>query len=167
MTILKNQPWYREPWPWFLILLPMTAVVASMISIWLAVKSADGLVEDDYYKQGIGINKILDRDQAAQNLHLGANLAIDGTGKILTVKFTGNLSAMPKTLLLSLLHPTQAGHDQHISLQKSAQGVYIAASPSLGNVRWRVILEAPQGGWRLTGQWFAGKQTIGMGEAEK
>ena len=69
MTIVKNQPWYREPWPWFLILLPMSAVVASMITIWLAVKSADGLVEDDYYKQGIGINKILDRDQAAENLH--------------------------------------------------------------------------------------------------
>jgi uncharacterized protein len=167
MTIVKNQPWYREPWPWFLILLPMSAVVASMITIWLAVKSADGLVEDDYYKQGIGINKILDRDQAAENLHLGANLAIDGTGKILTVKFTGNLKTMPETLLLSLLHPTQAGHDQRITLQKRSAGVYIAASPSLSNVRWRVILEAPQGGWRLAGQWFAGKQIISLGEAEK
>ena len=167
MAILKSPPWYREPWPWILIMLPMSAVVASLITLWLAIKSADGLVEDDYYKQGIGINKILRRDQAAQALHLGATLSLDRDGKSLMVRFTGKLDAMPDTLQLSLLHPTQAHRDLHFTLQEGAKGNYSAVVPDLNNSRWRVILEAPEGGWRLTGPWLAGRQTIHLGEVEK
>lgn len=167
MSIMKSQPWYREPWPWILITLPMTAVVASMITIWLAIKSADGLVEDDYYKQGIGINKTLHRDQAAQDLHLGAYLSLGSDGRTISVNLSGKLAGMPDTLQLSLLHPTQAHRDLHISLQEGAKGRYSALVPNMRNGRWDIVLEAPQGDWRLTGRWLAGQQIIHLGAAEK
>lgn len=45
-------PWYRQFWPWFIIALPTSAVIASFISLWLAVSHPDQLiVSDDEYQQ--------------------------------------------------------------------------------------------------------------------
>jgi hypothetical protein len=48
----QNLPWYRQFWPWFIIALPASAVIASFISLWLAVSNPDHLVvnEDEYQK---------------------------------------------------------------------------------------------------------------------
>ena len=53
--------WYREPWPWLLMAGPLVVVAASLASAWIAVKSDDGVVADDYYKQGLAINRKLPR----------------------------------------------------------------------------------------------------------
>ena len=55
-------PWYREPWPWLLMAGPVTVIIAGGFTAWLAVTSSDGLVADDYYKQGLAINQTLERD---------------------------------------------------------------------------------------------------------
>jgi len=48
----QNLPWYRQFWPWFIIALPTSAVIASFISLWLAVSNPDHLVVDeDEYQQ--------------------------------------------------------------------------------------------------------------------
>jgi len=43
-------PWYRQFWPWFIIALPASAVIASFISLWLAISNPDHLIvtEDEY-----------------------------------------------------------------------------------------------------------------------
>ena len=45
-----DTPWYRQFWPWFIIALPACAVIASFITLWLAVSRPDYLVvdEDEY-----------------------------------------------------------------------------------------------------------------------
>jgi len=166
MQNTKSLVWYREPWPWILMLLPLSAVVASMTSLWLALKSDDGLVTDDYYKDGMSINKTLDRDLAAQALDLRAELQLEG--QALHVKLSGKLTPLPETLQLSLAHPTHSGHDQRITLRQTAPGLYSTnALPSLNGVRWHVLLEAPQADWRLIGHWPAGEQIIHLGESKK
>jgi len=40
------RPWYREPWPWVLIAIPLLTVIASAITFWLAVSRPDYLVLD-------------------------------------------------------------------------------------------------------------------------
>ena len=48
----QNLPWYRQFWPWFIIALPASAVIASFISLWLAVSNPDHLVvTDNEYRQ--------------------------------------------------------------------------------------------------------------------
>ncbi len=45
-------PWYGQFWPWFIIALPAAAVIASFISLWLAISHPDQLVvSEDEYKQ--------------------------------------------------------------------------------------------------------------------
>ena len=42
--------WYREPWPWVLIAIPLLTVIASAVTFWLAVSRPDYLVlEPDEY----------------------------------------------------------------------------------------------------------------------
>ena len=55
-------PWYRQFWPWAIISIPATTVVACAIMITLAILSDDGLVSDDYYREGLAINKRLNAD---------------------------------------------------------------------------------------------------------
>ena len=44
------EPWYKQFWPWFIIALPASAVIASFITLWLAVSNPVQLVvsEDEY-----------------------------------------------------------------------------------------------------------------------
>ena len=51
--ITPGQPWYREPWPWIIIGLLGSVVVASMITFWIAASNPDGLVVDDAEYQEI------------------------------------------------------------------------------------------------------------------
>jgi len=46
-----RQPWYKEPWPWLLMLGPFVVVIAGLATAWLAGKSYDGFVTADYYKK--------------------------------------------------------------------------------------------------------------------
>jgi len=50
-------PWYRQFWPWFIIALPATAVVASFVTLWLAISRPDYIVidEDDYQRLKSGL----------------------------------------------------------------------------------------------------------------
>lgn len=36
-----SRPWYRQFWPWFLILLPATSVVFSFATLYIALRDAD------------------------------------------------------------------------------------------------------------------------------
>ena len=48
----QNLPWYRQFWPWFIIALPASAVIASFITLWLAISNPDHLiVTDNEYRQ--------------------------------------------------------------------------------------------------------------------
>lgn len=43
----EARPWYREPWPWFVIGLLGAAITASLVTVWLAVTNPDLLVVED------------------------------------------------------------------------------------------------------------------------
>jgi hypothetical protein len=40
-------PWYKQFWPWFIIALPASAVIASFFTLWLAISNPDYLVVDE------------------------------------------------------------------------------------------------------------------------
>ena len=45
-------PWFKQFWPWFIIALPASVVIASFYTLWLAVSNPDYLVVDeDEYQQ--------------------------------------------------------------------------------------------------------------------
>jgi hypothetical protein len=143
----RAQPWYREPWPWILMAGPALVVVAACYTAWLAVRSDDGLVVDDYYKQGLAINQTLGRSQAAERLGITADVRlIEGRVQV-------RLGAVRSgSLTLLFAHPTLAGMDQMVKLSLVQPGVYEGQLLPLRSGRWHVVLE--QRDWRLTGDWM-------------
>jgi hypothetical protein len=47
------RPWYREPWPWVLIAIPVLTIIACGITLWLALANPDYLVVDDDQYQAV------------------------------------------------------------------------------------------------------------------
>jgi len=144
---MQAQPWYREPWPWILMAGPAIVVVAGFVTAWLAVRSDDGLVADDYYKQGLAINQTLGRSDAAERLGAQAELRlVDGRVRV----FLEN-APVRGTLALRLVHPTRSGMDQSVAMAMLRPGEYEGQLQALLPGRWHVVLEDRD--WRLAGDW--------------
>ncbi len=148
ILLSQKREWFREPWVWLLIALPASAVLGGMVTIWIAVKSDDGLVVDDYYKRGLEINKQLDRDKAIDTYDLVAKLHTLEGQKIIQIELIANEKFIaPNSLKLSFLHPTIKGHDQILEFQHLGNGFYEGIMPDLINGNWYLQLEADD--WRL------------------
>lgn len=152
-----NGPWYRQRWPWLLMLPPAVAIVAGAVTIWLAVVTADGLVEDDYYKQGLGVNQRIARDEAAKRLGVGADLMLSADGRSLRAVMSAR-EALPAELEVKLTHPTRKGYDQQAVLRRQDDGLYAASFEQAINGRRIVTIEPNVGDWRLVGEWDSSSQ---------
>lgn len=144
-----SKPWYREPWPWFLISLPATAVIAGVTTVWIAYQSADGLVVGDYYKAGLAINQTLERDDAARAMALTASLELEDGGLAMTL--AGRLQTYPDQLSLTLAHPTRQGMDQTLTLNHAGGGQYRSLMPSMPAGKWHAQLTDTAATWRMSG----------------
>jgi hypothetical protein len=139
-----NKPWYRQLWPWLIISGPAAVLVAGAATIWIAFASADGLVVEDYYKQGLAINKVLAREDAAARLGISADMKIEGESLSIVLK-----GDQPEALFVHLAHATRAGLDQRLRLAREGGGRYAAQLPPLAPGRWRVVIEDPRATWRI------------------
>lgn len=154
MAIQKDsRPWHKEPWPWILMAGPAIVVVAGVITLWLAITSNDGLVTDDYYKQGLAVNQSLDRQRQAANLGLYADLMRSGTSLRLLLRSEDLAMTLPKELTLKLAHPTRSGQDQLVQMKAEGQGFYSGQLSTDIVGRWLLSIEDPAGKWRLHGDW--------------
>lgn len=140
-------PWFRQFWPWALIALPLAAVIGCLITITLALQDTDGLVVDDYYKQGLAINQTLERDRKALEAGITAQATLDATGLRLQLHSTN--TAPPELITLRFLHATRANQDVELNLRHIGDGVYQSALPALTAGRWHVQLESDT--WRVVG----------------
>jgi len=141
------EPWYRHRWPWILIAGPGIVVVAAFVTLWLAIRSDDGLVADDYYKQGLGINRTLARAERAGTLGIVADVAFAEDGTVAARLDGAAPLAPPPRLQLTLVRPTHAGGDVAIALVRGADGRYTGRIPPLAPGRWQVVVETEE--WRL------------------
>jgi hypothetical protein len=146
--IQEEKPWYRENYVWLLISFPATAVIAGIITAVLAVKTDDGLVVDDYYKEGLAINRKLERDRLAAEYGLTANLqyAKDNESVRLIIG-SNNDFVYPEKLKVSFLNASKAGVDKEEILTRSGKNTYLGSNPLLGKGKWHVLIE--DNDWRL------------------
>lgn len=157
--------WYKQFWPWFLIFLPMTAVVASITTIIIANKTTDALVVDDYYKAGLAINQTLDRIALAKKYNIAASVHYANT--LLTITLTTDNAetlTTSDTLILRLIHPTLRNKDVSVKLKYAGKGKYIGQLPQQEKTslmtNWYVQLEPAtnnktsnlKNSWRINGK---------------
>lgn len=140
-----RKPWYREPWPWLIMAGPAAVVVAGVATAVIAFRGADGLVADDYYKQGLGINREIARDQAALGMGLAGEVNLASGVARVRLRSTATL---PDRLTLRLAHPSRAAEDRLVYPARKAEGLWEAPLPPLPAGRWLAIVETAQ--WRVS-----------------
>jgi hypothetical protein len=61
----SSGPWWKFGHMWLVVGGPLVVVVASFITLYLAITRPDPVVSEDYYQQGIHINERLEAEAAA------------------------------------------------------------------------------------------------------
>jgi hypothetical protein len=115
ITVLADEqslPWYQYRWPWVLLAIPMSAVAFGIVMISTALIYPDDLVVDNYYKEGMAINRTLLMDANAVALGITAVIEVSSSGMI-TLALAGASDAV---VTASLFHVTDRAKDQFVVL---------------------------------------------------
>jgi len=150
MPTVVVRPWYREPWPWILMIGPFIVVVAGIYTAWLAVSTNDGLVTDDYYKKGLAANQTIARSEQAAKLGVVAGVRIVDDKLSVRLQAQAANFEKPVALLVTISHPTRAGLDQSRMLV-AREDVYAGEFHLPASGHWLVMVEDERKTWRLMG----------------
>lgn len=148
MTRQESRQWYREPFVWLVVGIPGVTVIAGFITLVLAIISYDGLVVDDYYKKGLEINRVIERDRIAQELEIAVDIALSSDHQSVRIYLHGNESfKQPKTLTVNFYHATRSGFDRIYQLKRKEGGMYTVEELGLVPGKWHV--EMVSDNWRV------------------
>ena len=157
MAHAQQAPWYRHRWPWLLMLGPLAAVLGGIATVYFAVTTNDGLVVDDYYKQGLAINKTLERGWRAGDLGLVAHVRV--ARETVTIQLDAKDPAtLPEAIKLKLIHQGRAGMDRRLDAVL-ANGAYEVSILGLPPGHWQFDIEDAAGSWRLAATMALPEQT--------
>lgn len=59
-TVQSALPWWKFGHVWLVLAGPAIVIVAGFYTLYLAVRTPDPVVSEDYYRQGLEINKTLE-----------------------------------------------------------------------------------------------------------
>ena len=159
---VASRPWHREPWPWILMAGPAIVVVAGIVTTVLAVTSSDGMVADDYYKQGLTINRVIERDARAKALGIAAQVTFNEERDGVRVMLASN-APLPASLKLKII-AARRDADQAIGLRHAGAALYEGRLTPPRGTHWRLALEDAEGTWRVTGEYKSGSITLGTAD---
>lgn len=143
---------------------PALVIVAGIATAFLAVMGEDGLVAGDYYRQGLSINRTLGREERARVLGVTAVVQLAASRDRIRVAIGGRTSGAA-TIRLSLVHATRPGQDQSVLLVAMPDGSFEGRLRQIGSGPWRAILDDERSGWRLSGEWPAGRERFELSAA--
>ncbi len=136
---------------WMVIFFPSLAVVGGITTIIIALNTEDGLVVDDYYKQGLQINQVINHDEMARQLGLRAFVDINAkSGQMLvSLSAEGDLK-LREEITFKLIHRTRSGQDQITTLSRVKDSADYRGylKPPIIEGRWTIQISA-ENEWRL------------------
>jgi hypothetical protein len=174
-----RRPWYREFWPWLLMLPPALSVVGGVAMLFLAIETPSALVVDDYARIEELTSERFDRDREALRLGLTAELEIEREAGHVELFLAAPPSyELPDVLILVLRHATNPAADLELSLAREgdrfgsdaghfgadagrpgAEAEHFGADAELDTGIYYVELMDPERTWRLSAgaRWLDGR----------
>ncbi len=142
-------PWYQQFWPWFIISLPASAVIAGITTVYIAVKNDDSLVVDNYYKEGLAINQVLTKQRVAHELGVTAVMDFNALTSELKIHIPTGLTQTDKVLKVRLVHVTQAEKDRVLLLKRNDLNDFVIQVDDIHEGWWNVFIESMSGNWQI------------------
>ena len=138
-------PWYKQFWPWFIISIPVSSMLVAVVQVSYALNSPNDMVVDNYYKEGLGINTVLDKRNLATELNISASIVVDNTtGEvILTTK-----NAQEPVLSLNFYNSAISNKDFTLELSRIADNQYRGNLDKSISGIWNLYLESAIG-WQI------------------
>ncbi|MFV0446892.1 MAG: FixH family protein [Vibrio sp.] len=144
------KPWYKQFWPWFLIILPLTVVVWTIATVIVFSNNSVSLVTEDYYKKGKGINVDLSKIHVAKDLAL--NAVVYSQGNDIVIEFDkGKLEHYP-AIQAMFAHRTLPDRDFIQLITADAKGHYKISRDSEMQGPWFIELTPHNGEWLVQGR---------------
>lgn len=158
-----TQPWYRQFWPWFIMALPATAVVAGLYTVWLSMQTGDSLVVRSNEGMNIVTERNLEAERAASRLGLTGVVDIQLETGAVAATITSEIdTSLPSQLELRLRHATMASRDVDVSLLRAmpdaaGNNVWVGHFNTPPDGRYQLILSSSDA-WRLSAEWSGQSQ---------
>ena len=144
------KPWYKQFWPWFLIALPATVVIWTIMTVIVFTQNSVDLVTEDYYKKGKGINVDISKVNIAKELGLSASLNEKGNSVIITLD-KGKLEHFP-AISAMFVHRTLSDRDFTQLLTADARGNYTLTLDHHLEGPWFIELTPHDEEWLVQGR---------------
>ncbi|PAW10876.1 hypothetical protein B6K85_10090 [Vibrio sp. V1B] len=144
------KPWYKQFWPWFLIILPLTVVIWTIVTVIVFANNSVSLVAEDYYKKGKGINIDISKMNVARDLGLNATVSSDDNTVVISFN-KGELPHFP-ALTATFTHRTLPDRDFTKLLTADAKGNYRLTQEDSIQGPWFVELEPHNKEWMIQGR---------------
>jgi hypothetical protein len=145
-----SKPWYKQFWPWFLMSLPFSVVIAMIITLSIASQYSNPMVVDDYYKKGRGINAEVAKVEAAQALNISFDF--QQRGQQFELSYHSGAPQQLTALKIAFYHSTQAERDFTVTLSADANGVFRGELPNNASGKWTLTITPFDNSWRLSQQ---------------
>jgi hypothetical protein len=139
--------WYKQFWPWFLIIVPITSMVLSFSMMGLAFNGEDSMVIDDYYKEGRAINLKIKKFEKAKLLNISTRTQI--FSDYVEVIFMSGSPESDGALTLDFFHSTQKFKDFSVVLLRDANGIYRAPLAADVSGKWQLSLHPFDENWKI------------------
>jgi len=146
----NNQPWYKNGMVWLAFSPAIAGVLTGLTLLVVGSINYDGTVNENYYKEGRGINQSFEQDRVAERKGLKASLSF--TQGMLNMTLVGDLAPFPDQLLVLMENPTRSSLDFSVPVQHLGSGRYLGNLPQKVAYDWDVKLYGPQKEWRLYGR---------------
>jgi len=151
-TTHAQKPWYRDRWPWLLMLPPGASVIAGFALLYFALHSPAPLVVDDYSRIEEISREQSQADQRAASRGLEATLRLlagERGATEIAVKVSGDVGTPQPTLELKLRHAGNAAADR--ALVVAYDGNEYVGDTDLAAGRYDFELAPSDRAWRLAG----------------
>lgn len=160
LSVRTPAPWYREPWPWLLMAGPAIVVVAGSFTMVLAITTSDGVVADDYYRQGLAVNREIERTHAGEQRQLHGAVRYDAAGQGVVADLAA-ADALPAVVRITFSHPARAIDDVVLDLTRAADGLYRGNARLPPGTHLNVKIEGAD--WLVTAVWKTTVQPLALG----
>lgn len=148
LTRIENRPWYRQVWPWMLMLPPALAVVGGVMMLVLAIKTPNALVVEDYARIEELTSERFARDGEALRMAVTAQLRFAQESGRVELQLSGSDGfEYPEAVTLSLRHPTDPAGDFELRLARDGDIFGADSDFELGSYYVELVPEDRQ--WRL------------------